>query len=67
MRVLLDENVPVQLKGALPKHAVKSVNDKDVMVYIGPYNSGAAAVSMPILNKAGITMISPAAFHSSRG
>ena len=30
------------------------INDKDVMVYIGPYNSGAAAVSMPILNKAGI-------------
>jgi branched-chain amino acid transport system substrate-binding protein len=42
-------------------NANAAVNDKDVMVYIGPYNSGAAAVSMPILNKAGITMISPAA------
>jgi branched-chain amino acid transport system substrate-binding protein len=30
------------------------------MVYIGPYNSGAAKISMPILNKAGILMISPA-------
>jgi predicted nuclease of predicted toxin-antitoxin system len=30
MRVLLDENVPVQLKGILQGHTVKSVNDKDV-------------------------------------
>jgi len=41
-------------------NANAAVNDKDVMVYIGPYNSGAAAVSMPILNKAGLIMISPA-------
>src|SRR3954466_3564338 len=31
-------------------NANAAVNDKDVMVFIGPYNSGAAAVSMPILN-----------------
>jgi branched-subunit amino acid ABC-type transport system permease component/ABC-type branched-subunit amino acid transport system substrate-binding protein len=30
------------------------------MVYIGTYNSGAAKVSMPILNQAGLLMISPA-------
>ena len=30
MRVLLDENVPVQLRRALPKHSVRSVNDVDV-------------------------------------
>jgi branched-chain amino acid transport system substrate-binding protein len=42
-------------------NANAAANDKDVMVYIGPYNSGAAAVSMPILNKAGLVMISPAA------
>lgn len=41
-------------------NANAAVNDKDVMVYIGPYNSGAAAVSMPILNQAGLVMISPA-------
>jgi branched-chain amino acid transport system substrate-binding protein len=35
-------------------------NDPDVMVYIGTYNSGAAKVSMPILNKANLLMISPA-------
>jgi predicted nuclease of predicted toxin-antitoxin system len=30
VRVLLDENVPVQLKTALAPHLVRSVNDKDV-------------------------------------
>jgi branched-chain amino acid transport system substrate-binding protein len=34
--------------------------DPDVMAYIGTYNSGAAQVSMPILNRAGILMVSPA-------
>ncbi len=42
-------------------NAKEAVDNEDVMVYIGPYNSGAAAVSMPILNEAGIVMISPAA------
>lgn len=37
-----------------------SINDPDVMVYLGPLNSGAAAVSIPILCKAGLAMISPA-------
>ncbi|HEV3384376.1 MAG TPA: branched-chain amino acid ABC transporter substrate-binding protein [Gemmata sp.] len=41
-------------------HADQSVKDPDVMVFIGPYNSGAAKISMPILNKAGMLMISPA-------
>jgi branched-chain amino acid transport system substrate-binding protein len=35
-------------------------NDPDVMVYIGTYNSGAAKLSMPILNKAKLLMVSPA-------
>ena len=34
--------------------------DPDVMVYIGTYNSGAAKISMPILNRAKILMVSPA-------
>lgn len=42
-------------------NAKEAAENPDVMVYIGPYNSGAAAVSMPILNEAGIVMISPAA------
>jgi branched-chain amino acid transport system substrate-binding protein len=41
-------------------NARQAANDPDVMVYIGPYNSGAAKVSMPILNRAGLLMISPA-------
>ncbi|HJZ59496.1 MAG TPA: branched-chain amino acid ABC transporter substrate-binding protein [Gemmataceae bacterium] len=35
--------------------------DPAVMVYIGPYNSGAAKISMPILNDAPLLQISPAA------
>ncbi|WP_439622646.1 branched-chain amino acid ABC transporter substrate-binding protein [Gemmata sp.] len=42
-------------------NAREAVSDKDVMVFIGPYNSGAAKVSMPILNEAGLLQISPAA------
>lgn len=34
--------------------------DPNVMVYIGTYNSGAAKISMPILNAERILMISPA-------
>lgn len=41
-------------------NADKAIKDPDVMVYIGTYNSGAAAISMPRLNKASLVMISPA-------
>lgn len=41
-------------------NAQKAVRDPDVMVYIGTYNSGAAKISMPILNQAALAMISPA-------
>ena len=41
-------------------NADKAVKDPDVMVYIGTYNSGAAKISMPVLNRAGLVMISPA-------
>lgn len=40
--------------------AQKAVADADVMVYLGTYNSGAAKVSMPITNKAGLVQITPA-------
>jgi branched-chain amino acid transport system substrate-binding protein len=42
-------------------NAREADGDKDVMVFIGPYNSGAAKVSMPLLNEAGLLQISPAA------
>ncbi|MEX0679383.1 MAG: branched-chain amino acid ABC transporter substrate-binding protein [Pirellulales bacterium] len=41
-------------------NASRAVRDPDVMIYIGTYNSGAAKISMPILNKAQLLMISPA-------
>jgi branched-chain amino acid transport system substrate-binding protein len=41
-------------------NAREAVSDPNVMVFIGPYNSGAAKVSMPILNDAGLLQISPA-------
>jgi branched-chain amino acid transport system substrate-binding protein len=41
-------------------NANRAVGDPDVMVYLGTYNSGAAKISMPILNRAGLLMISPA-------
>ena len=40
--------------------AQRAVADADVMVYLGTYNSGAAKVSMPITNKAGLVQLSPA-------
>ncbi len=42
------------------ENANRALNDPDVMVYLGPFNSGAAAVSIPILNLANLVMISPA-------
>ena len=41
-------------------NATKALNDPDCMVYIGTFNSGAAKVSIPILNAADLVMISPA-------
>lgn len=40
-------------------NADKAISDPDVMAYIGTYNSGAAKISMPKLNKAGLVMVSP--------
>jgi len=46
------------------ENARKAVADPDVMVYIGPYNSGAARVAIPILNEAGLVAISPSASYA---
>jgi branched-chain amino acid transport system substrate-binding protein len=42
------------------QNAQKAVEDPDIMAYIGTYNSGAAKIAMPILNKASLVMVSPA-------
>jgi branched-chain amino acid transport system substrate-binding protein len=41
-------------------NAKQAASDPDCMVYIGTYNSGAAKISLPLLNEAGLLMISPA-------
>lgn len=40
-------------------NADRAIKDPTVMAYIGTYNSGAAKISMPKLNAAGLLMISP--------
>jgi branched-chain amino acid transport system substrate-binding protein len=46
--------------GKEAENANKAVSDADIMVYIGTFNSGAAKVSIPILNQANLVMVSPA-------
>jgi branched-chain amino acid transport system substrate-binding protein len=41
-------------------NANRAANDPAVVAYIGTYNSGAAKIAMPILNRAGLLMVSPA-------
>lgn len=47
--------------GALEtENANKAVADPTVVAYIGTWNSGAAALAIPILNEANLVMVSPA-------
>lgn len=46
------------------QNANKAVTDPSVIGYIGTFNSGAAKISMPELNKAGVVMVSPANTYS---
>jgi branched-chain amino acid transport system substrate-binding protein len=45
---------------ATTANARKAAQDDTTAVYLGEFNSGAAAVSIPILNEAGVPQISPA-------
>ena len=45
--------------GAVSANARKAAQDKNTIVYLGEFNSGASAISIPILNEAGILQISP--------
>lgn len=40
-------------------NAIKAINDPSCMAYIGTYNSGAAKISIPMTNQAGLAMMSP--------
>ena len=42
------------------QNANKAVADKSIVGYIGTFNSGASKISMPVLNKEGLVMVSPA-------
>ena len=44
---------------ATSTNARKAAGDKSTIGYIGEFNSGATAVSLPILNEAGIAQVSP--------
>jgi branched-chain amino acid transport system substrate-binding protein len=45
---------------ATTANARKAAQDESTAVYIGEFNSGASAVSIPILNEGGVPQISPA-------
>jgi branched-chain amino acid transport system substrate-binding protein len=45
------------------ENAENAIADKAVMALIGPYDSGAARISSPILNRAGLVQITPAASY----
>jgi branched-chain amino acid transport system substrate-binding protein len=42
------------------ENCAQVLNDPDAVAYIGTYNSGAAEVAIPIMNEAGMAMVSPA-------
>jgi branched-chain amino acid transport system substrate-binding protein len=42
------------------ENAQSAAQDEEIIGWIGPFNSGCAAVEIPILNRAGLGMISPA-------
>ncbi|MBW3631392.1 MAG: branched-chain amino acid ABC transporter substrate-binding protein [Chloroflexi bacterium] len=44
--------------GVESANANQAIADPDAMVYMGTYNSGAAKISIPIMNEAGMAMIS---------
>lgn len=43
--------------------AEKAVANQDVIGFIGPFNSGAARISAPILNKGGLVQLTPSATY----
>jgi branched-chain amino acid transport system substrate-binding protein len=45
--------------GQTSADARKAAQDKSTILYLGEFNSGASAISIPILNRAGIGQISP--------
>jgi branched-chain amino acid transport system substrate-binding protein len=62
LKVLDDGNAIGQWQPELESgNALAAAADESAVAYIGPYNSGAAMISIPILNRAGLLQISPSA------
>jgi branched-chain amino acid transport system substrate-binding protein len=60
--VSLDDSTPAEGKweaGKTSSNARTAAQDSHTIVYLGEFNSGATAVSLPILNRSGILQISP--------
>ena len=45
--------------GKVSENARKAVGDDTTIAYLGEFNSGASAISIPLLNEAGILQVSP--------
>jgi branched-chain amino acid transport system substrate-binding protein len=45
--------------GQVSANARKAAQDKSTIAYLGEFNSGASAISIPVINEAGILQISP--------
>ena len=61
--VSLDDSVAATGKwdpGKVSENARKVVGDEGAIAYLGEFNSGASAISIPLLNEAGILQVSPA-------
>ena len=60
--VSLDDATPAEGKweaGQVSSNARTAAQNKNTILYLGEFNSGATAVSLPILNRSGILQISP--------
>jgi len=60
--VSLDDSTPSAGKwepGQTSANARKAAQDPKTIAYLGEFNSGATAISLPILNQAGILQVSP--------
>jgi branched-chain amino acid transport system substrate-binding protein len=60
--VSLDDSTPSAGKweaGKVSSNAREGAQNKQTIAYLGEFNSGATAVSLPILNRSGILQISP--------
>jgi branched-chain amino acid transport system substrate-binding protein len=47
-------------EGRCAENAQSAAQDESIIGWIGPFNSGCAAVQIPILNEVGLAMVSPA-------